>query len=447
MDPSIDRLRRQDLLIFSAIALLVIGVLMVQSASMSVGTGSVSTGSVGSGSVSTGSVTTGSVGTGSGAWSLTTRGGKQAIFAALAVVALLISSRLDYRVLLGKSSNPLRSPAVWAMAVAVIACLLVLVPGIGKEVNGARRWIALGPIQVQPSELAKWGTVVYLAWFLIKRPIPIDKFWTGFMVMVAPVAIVLGLVAKEDFGTAALIACCTLAMLVVGGAKLSHLLLVVPPALIAGGALVAGTPYRWRRMTSFLDPFADPKGEGYHMIQSLMSFASGGLSGTGLGQGVQKLGYLPEDTTDFIFAVVSEELGLAGAMLVTCLYLAFIVVAWRTLRSDRHDAAGKLLMFGGATMIVTQAIINIAVATVSVPTKGLSLPLISAGGTGLLITASAVGLLVSVIRTRPSPVVGESSGERSRPEIKGPHRQPRAVSETDWNIWTKPTEPAKPKAA
>jgi len=401
MDPSIDRLRRQDLLVFCTIALLAIGVVMVQSASMNVGGSS---------------------------WAFGSRGAKQGLFAICAVFMMLVVARFDYRQLLGKSTNPLRAPAVWGMLLAVALCALVLVPGIGKEVNGARRWITLGPIQLQPSEVAKWASVIYLAWCLVKRPFPLDKFWKGFLPTVLPVGVACILVAKEDFGTAALIAVCTLAILLVGGAKIKHLIVVLPPVLALGAVLVAGTPYRWRRMTSFWDPFADPRGEGYHMIQSLMSFASGGLAGTGLGGGVQKLGYLPEDTTDFIFSVICEELGLAGAMLLAFLYVGFVVVAWRTITSDRHDTLGKLLMFGGVTMLVTQAVINVAVATVSVPTKGMSLPLVSAGGTGLLITGGAIGLLVSVIRRRTLAPV---------PMAQVPVRDARELTDRDWKTWTK----------
>jgi cell division protein FtsW len=150
---------------------------------------------------------------------------------------------------------------------------------------------------------------------------------------------------------------------------------------------------------AFMDPFADPQGKGYHMIQSLLSFSTGGVFGRGLGNGIQKLGYLPEDTTDFIFAVICEELGLFGACLTIALYLGIIYVAFQIVKQSR-DAFGRLLAFGIGAMIGTQALINIAVATVSVPTKGLSLPLISAGGTGLIITCGALGLLHSITRHR-----------------------------------------------
>ena len=164
-------------------------------------------------------------------------------------------------------------------------------------------------------------------------------------------------------------------MLMVGRIKWWHLAIIIPPALAAGFWFIAHKEYRWRRMTAFMDPYANPK-EGYHIIQSLMSFATGGVTGRGLGNGIQKLGYLPEDTTDFIFSVICEELGLFGALLTAALYMGIIYVAWQSMKQKR-DSFGRMLAFGVATMVCLQAAINMAVATVSVPTKGLSLPLIT----------------------------------------------------------------------
>ena len=176
-------------------------------------------------------------------------------------------------------------------------------------------------------------------------------------------------------------------MMIAGRIKLWHLLIVIPPALMAAFWFVHHTPYRWRRMTAFMDPYASPDREGYHMIQSLLSFSTGGITGKGLGNGIQKLGYLPEDTTDFIFAVICEELGLFGALFTIAMYLGIVFVAWQIIRQKR-DSLGAMLAFGVASMLSLQAAINMAVATVSVPTKGLSLPLVSAGGTGLVITTA-----------------------------------------------------------
>ena len=220
------------------------------------------------------------------------------------------------------------------------------------------------------------------------------------------------LVVIEDFGTAVLIGLCAVTILIAGRVKLWQLALIAPIAIAGGLWFMMHKSYRMTRMMSFRDPFANPQREGYHMIQSLLSFSTGGIFGTGLGRGVQKLGYLPEDTTDFIFAVICEELGIFGAILTIALYLGILYVAWQTIK-QRKDGFGQLLAFGIGAMICLQALINIAVATVSVPPKGMSLPLVSAGGSGLVITSAALGLLYSVCRVKPTQQ-GEVSGA---PEI------------------------------
>jgi cell division protein FtsW len=373
MDASIYRLRLRDILAVCVIALLLFGVIMVQSAATNV--------------------------TGNTDWEWTQRGTRHLIYAAVAIVTFFGVGHLDYRQLLRKRDSLLKTPVLWLAVISAVCCVLVLVPGIGKEVNGARRWLALGPIQVQPSEMAKWSTVLLLAYWLAHRPVDTRKFF-GLIGTLVPVGALCLLVVIQDFGTAALIAVCTLMMLLAGRVKLWHLAVVLPPVLAAGFWFVWHKEYRWKRMTAFLDPYASPQGEGYHMIQSLLSFSTGGVLGKGLGNGIQKLGYLPEDTTDFIFAVICEELGLFGALLTIALYLGVVYVMWQTVKSRRDDV-GRLLAFGVTMMLALQAMINIAVATVSVPTKGLSLPLISAGGSGLVITCAALGLLYSVARADP----------------------------------------------
>src|SRR6202035_5038430 len=170
---------------------------------------------------------------------------------------------------------------------------------------------------------------------------------------------------------AALIVLCSLTMLLAGRVKLRHIIVMVVPVLAAAGWFILHKEYRVRRITAFLHPWENPQGEGYHMIQSLLSFSTGGLFGRGLGNGIQKLGYLPEDTTDFIFAVICEELGIFGALFTIAMYLGIVFVAWQLVR-QRKDSLGALLSFGVAAMLSLQAAINMAVATVSVPTKGLS---------------------------------------------------------------------------
>lgn len=377
MPTSIFAIRSFHVLALCVLSLLAIGVLMVASASMSIVGGTV--------------------------WNA--QAIKHAAYAVLAAVAFFGVARFDYRLLLVET-RVLRSAVAWAMVVAIAMSVAVLV--IGVEVNGARRWIRFGPLQLQPSEVAKWTTVVFLAWWFAARPIAIESFFRGFCVTCIPIGAICLFTVIEDFGTAALIGVVSFLMFVVGGARLLHLAIVSPPALGAAAYFVMGTPYRWARMTSFLDPWKDARGQGYHMVQSLLSFASGGIAGRGLGNGIQKLGYLPEDTTDFVFAVVCEELGFIGALTVASMYLGVLLVAARAVRTANLDPFGKLLAFGLAATLGLQACINMAVATVSMPTKGMSLPLVSAGGTGLIITCASLGLLASVLRHRAelAPIEG-----------------------------------------
>jgi cell division protein FtsW len=374
MDFSIYRLRNRDVLSLCVMALLMLGILMVQSASANVMAGPQWTG----------------------------KGLKQAEYALAALVIFFAVGGMNYGWLCRRPLGWTRSPIFWLFTIGALTNLLVLVPHVGLAVNGARRWIRAGPIQVQPSELAKWAVVLYLAYWLSHRPLNLDKFFTGFLPAVVPVGGLCLLVVIQDFGTALLIALCALTMLLAGKVRLRHLALTVPPVLAAGLWFVMHKDYRWRRITAFANPYAAPTREGYHMIQSLLSFATGGVTGRGLGNGIQKLGYLPEDTTDFIFAVICEELGLFGAMLTIALYLGILYCSWQILK-EKKENFGRLLAFGVGTMIALQALINIAVATVSVPTKGLSLPLVSAGGSGLLITCAALGLLRSACRFEQEP--------------------------------------------
>jgi cell division protein FtsW len=371
MDVSIYRMRHRDILTICVLALLCLGVLMVESASMRV--------------------------TGTTNWYWTELGKQHIVYVIVALAAFLVVGHIDYSKFLRAGASPLRQPIVWMLALAAFACVIVLVPHVGKEVNGARRWLPLGFVQLQPSELAKWAVVLFLAYWLSEQPVDLSDFKKGFLLTMVPIGAICLLIVIQDFGTAALIAVCALTMLIAGKVKWWHLAVVIPPAIAAATWFVMHKEYRWRRMTAFVDPWAAPQGEGYHMIQSLLSFSTGGITGKGLGNGIQKLGYLPEDTTDFIFAVICEELGLFGALLTVALYMGILFVAWQTMRQKR-DTFGRMLAFGVASMIGLQAMINIAVATVSVPTKGLSLPLISAGGSGLVITCAALGLLYSVTR-------------------------------------------------
>jgi cell division protein FtsW len=407
MDVSIYGLRTRDVLTLCVLALLLLGVVMVQSASAAAEMRT--------------------------DWQWSAAGLKEAKFAAAGLIVYFAIGAINYAWLARKPKRLLTSPILWLLAVTALANAVVLVPHVGLTVNGAQRWIPLGPIQIQPSELAKWAVVLYLAYWLSRRPINLDKFFTGFLPTLVPIAVLCLLIIVSDFGTATLIALAALMLLLAGRVKWWHLLLVIPPVLAAGLWFVMHKEYRWRRITAFANPYAAPQKEGYHMIQSLLSFATGGWTGRGLGNGIQKLGYLPEDTTDFIFAVICEELGIFGAMLTIALYLGVLYCAWQTVKM-KADGFGRLLAFGVGVMVATQALINIAVATVSVPTKGLSLPLVSAGGSGLIITCAALGLLRSTARFKnmPDPV----PDPLAIPKSNSPGRPPHRLNESLWQQFT-----------
>ena len=391
MDASIYRLRLRDILTVCVFALLAMGVLMVQSASTNV--------------------------TAEAKWQWSLLGQKHLIYVGCSILAFFIVGRCDYARLGRPAVSLWRSPIFWFFFISLATCAVVLVPHVGARINGAQRWLKLGQITLQPSELAKWAVVLFLAYWLTREKTDIRRLFGGLIPTLLPVGLICLLVVIQDFGTAALIGLCALTMLLAARMRLRHLLLMALPVAMAGGFFVLHSSggYRMRRITAFLHPYDSPQGEGYHMIQSLLSFSSGGVFGRGLGNGIQKLGYLPEDTTDFIFAVICEELGLFGAMLAVALYLGVLFVAWQVIRQKR-DAFGRMLAFGIGSMIGLQAAINVAVATVSVPTKGLSLPLISAGGSGLVITCGALGLLYSITRYRhPETAAEPASQERPDP--------------------------------
>ncbi|ROR29683.1 putative lipid II flippase FtsW [Inmirania thermothiophila] len=275
----------------------------------------------------------------------------------------------------------------------LLAAALVLVPQLGHEVNGARRWFALGPVRLQPSEALKLAWVLWFAAWLAAQPAP-----PGLRALARPAA-VLGLaaallLAEPDFGAAAVMAGTALGMAFLGGARLLGLGVVLGVLAAAGAALVVSSPYRMERVLAFLNPWADPFDSGFQLTQALIAVGRGGWFGVGLGASVQKLAYLPEAHTDFLFAVLAEELGLVGSLAVVALYGA---LAWRLLRlGQRARAAGEA--FGGhladgiGVWLGAQAFVSIAVNLGIAPTKGLTLPLMSYGGSSMVATLAALAL-------------------------------------------------------
>ncbi len=298
--------------------------------------------------------------------------------------------------------------------------LLGLVLFFGDPVNGARRWFSVAVagmrVSFQPSELAKVGLVVFLAWFFSRPRADVRSFPRSFLPVMGAIGIVVALIVKEDFGTAALVGFIALLLCLIAGCRWWHFLTVLPFAGLGFWLTVVRVGYRWDRLIAFLDPWAHQDGAGWHITQSLMAIGRGGFFGGGLGAGVQKF-YIPECETDFIFSVLCEEMGLLGAILVLGLFGAFVWRAGRVIRRA-PDRFGFLLATGILLTIGLQALMNIGVVTSALPAKGIGLPFISYGGSGLVMMSLAAGLIASVAR---------HSGSRERPLWTGAASGPSSL--------------------
>ncbi len=332
---------------------------------------------------------------------------RQIMFFPIAVVVLFITSMADYR-FWRMRSHWYACPTVWLLLVAFALVVAVLVPSLGTEVNQARRWlrIPLGVVNVsfQPSELAKWTMVLFLAGACAKAGPGMKSYWRRFLPLCILIGLVCGPIIVEDFGTAAFMALVSFAMLIIAGVKWWHSLTLLPVAIVGLVAALIQAPHRVQRLAAFLHPEWFGSSVAYQANQSLIAIGSGGLWGRGLGEGISKYGHLPEDTTDFIFAIIGEELGLAGTLGVILLFMLFVVLGLAVVARCR-DPFGRLLAAGIVLTIGIQAALNIGVVTVVLPTKGIPLPFVSAGGTSMLLSSAAVGVLLNIAaRTRPASI-------------------------------------------
>lgn len=280
-----------------------------------------------------------------------------------------------------------------------VLLILVLIPGIGREVNGSMRWIPLGPINLQPSEVMKFCLVVYLAGYLVRREQEVRTHVSGFIKPVGIMVLIVGLLILEpDFGSVVVLMLTGLGMLFLGGAPILQFAAVFLASLLAGVGLIVSSEYRMQRLMTYLDPWADPFNSGYQLTQSLIAFGRGEWFGVGLGNSVQKQFYLPEAHTDFVFAILAEETGFLGALLVLGLFAALLGrmlwVGRRAERSSRRFAA--YLVYGAVLILSFQVFINIGVNTGLLPTKGLTLPFLSYGGSSLLAVSALTGLVLRV---------------------------------------------------
>ena len=318
---------------------------------------------------------------------------RQLVGIGLGAVLMLITSRIphgfwaDARVV------------VAGLAASMILLVLVLIPGVGVYLNGSRRWLSIAGMSFQPSEVAKIASVIYLAATLSYRLERLEKLWRGVVpLLIVPAVMFLLILEQPNLSTAGSIMIVAVLMMLLAGARWRHLCLMGVAGLCVGTVYAWIEPYRRERLLSFRDPFAQMSDEGYQLAQSLIAIGSGGLFGRGLGQGRQKFSYLPYPESDFIFAIVGEDFGLLGCVVVIALFLAFAFAGMHIAVScpDRH---GCLLAAGLTAMITVQAFINIGVVVGVLPTTGLPLPFFSAGGTSISLLMAVAGIILSVSRT------------------------------------------------
>jgi cell division protein FtsW len=319
------------------------------------------------------------------------QGLEQIVWAGIGLTGLLVASRIDFR--------HLRYLAIPTFVITLGLLVAVLVPGIGSEINGSRRWIVIpGFGSLQPAEFAKLAVVLYLAHWLDRRGKAASSFWNGlipFTLVIAPGFLLIAL--EPDLGTAGIYALAAGSVFFMAGANLVYVAAIGAAVLGSAWAMVNSTTYQLQRVQSFLDPFSDPLGTGYNAVQSLYALALGGLTGLGLGESKQKFLYLPAPSTDFIFAIIGEEWGLVGTLVVVSL---FVVIAYQGYRIaiTAPDTFSGLLACGITTWLAMQALINMMVVTALLPVTGIPLPFISAGGSALTINLAAVGILLSISR-------------------------------------------------
>ena len=315
---------------------------------------------------------------------------RQLIWATIGIIAMLVVSRIDYRRL--AQFSPI------LMLVSIVLLILVRIPGIGSNVNGAWRWFNFGFASFQPSEMAKLSIVLFLSFSLSRKNDILESFWKGLV----PYLLVIGIIdallmLQPHFSATILVTGVAVIILFTAGAKIWHFILLAVPAVPLVIYLIMTEEYRLKRFLTFLDPFKDPTDAGYQIINSLYAIGSGGIFGKGIGQSVQKHLYIPEPHTDFIFSIAAEELGFIGA---TTILLLFLVLIWRGIRVAMYaqDTLGSLIAVGMTSLISLQVIVNVAVVTSSMPVTGMPLPFFTAGGSSLAFLLVGIGMLLNISR-------------------------------------------------
>lgn len=325
---------------------------------------------------------------------------RQILFFPIACVVMYMVSLFDHT-RLSFSKGVLRSWTPYLLVLSIALCAAVLIPGIGAEKNYSRRWLSMGfgpvTINFQPSEFAKWATIFFVAATCAHLKFRLRSFWLHLLPICLVIGVMVGLIVIEDLGTAALIALAGYLMLCVGGGKWWHLISPVPFGGAAFYLMIMKEPYRLKRLLGFLEPEKWADTVMYQANQSLVAMGSGGVLGKGLGQGICKYGHVPEDTTDLVFAIIGEELGLVGTVAVILLFLYLLWLGLRVVLKCQNGFS-QLLATGIVLILGIQAALNIGVATVVLPTKGIPLPFLSAGGSSLLMSAAAAGVLLNIAK-------------------------------------------------
>jgi cell division protein FtsW len=313
------------------------------------------------------------------------------------------------------------------LGVAMLLMVAVLIPGLGREINGAQRWFSLFGLSLQPVELLKPAVILYMAYYMGSFPDRLKQFSTGLAPMfIVLVAALILLLLQPDFGSVILLTAVCMGMWFVGGVPIRHLAALLLMMLPLAAVAMVVEPYRMQRLTSFLDPWHDPYGSGYQLIQSMIAFGTGGLFGTGVGQGVQKLFYLPEVFTDFISASIAEELGLMGTLAVIAVFAVLLGRSiWLALQCE--NMFPRLLILGCTLIIGMALIINLGAAMGILPTKGMPMPFVSYGGSALIGECILIGLILSVQRHYPN-----NARIGSKPVSQSKYKTRKKVKEPGW---------------
>lgn len=318
---------------------------------------------------------------------------RQLLYAVVGLLAMLVSSRIDY--------HHLAKAAPWIYGACLAGLAAVLIPGLGVRAGGATRWLSLSPLSLQPSEFAKLGVVILLATYAASRQKEMAGLKTGLLWPLLLIMVPAGVIMLQpDMGLAVTLAVIGLTLMFVAGTRLRHLALVAAIGLPALALLIVTAGYRVKRLLAFLHPWDDPTGAGFQIVHSYLAFGSGGILGRGVGNGWQKLYYLPEPHTDFIFSVLGEELGFIGVAVVLTLFLV-IVIRGVQASMEAPDVLGTYLALGTTLILGVQAFTNVFVVMGLLPTKGMTLPFISYGGSSLVVNFLCLGILLNISRHRP----------------------------------------------